>query len=97
MEPGSVTSLPHGTDIKFASPPGAPDNYAEFMRQQLMAAFASVGMPYETTGDLRNVSDRTLRVVVNEFHRQVEQYQWGVFIHQWCRPIWNAWINAIAL
>lgn len=98
MEPGSVTSLPHGTDIKFASPPGAPDNYSEFMRQQLMAAFASVGMPYETTsGDLRGISDRTLRVIVNEFHRQVEQYQWSVFIHQWCRPIWNAWIDAISL
>lgn len=98
LEPGTVTRLPDGTDVKFAEPPGAPDNYAEFMRQQLMAAFASIGVPYElATGDLRNVSDRTLRVVVNEFHRMVEQYQWTVFIHQWCRPIWNAWIDAIAM
>lgn len=98
LEPGTVTRLPDGTDVKFAEPPGAPDNYAEFMRHQLMAAFASVGIPYElATGDLRNVSDRTLRVVVNEFHRLVEQFQWTVFIHQWCRPIWNAWIDAVAL
>lgn len=98
MEPGSITDLPYGTDVKFSTPPGAPDNYAEFMRQQLMAAFASVGIPYElATGDLRNVSDRTLRVIVNEFHRLIEQFQWTVFIHQWCRPIWNAWIDAVAL
>lgn len=98
MEPGSMNILPEGRDIKFATPPGAPDSYADFMRQQLMAAFASVGIPYElATGDLRGISDRTLRVVVNEFHRLIEQFQWTVFIHQWCRPIWNAWIDAIAL
>lgn len=98
LEPGSMNVLPEGRDVKFATPPGAPDSYADFMRQQLMAAFASVGIPYElATGDLRGISDRTLRVVVNEFHRQIEQFQWTVFIHQWCRPIWNAWIDSIAM
>jgi len=98
LEPGSMNVLPEGRDVKFATPPGAPDSYADFMRQQLMAAFASVGIPYElATGDLRGISDRTLRVVVNEFHRLIEQFQWTVFIHQWCRPIWNAWVDAIAL
>ena len=98
IEPGSLNVLGDGEDVTFATPPGAPDNYSEFMRQQLMAAFASVGIPYElATGDLRGISDRTLRVMVNEFHRLVEQFQWTVFIHQWCRPIWNAWIDAITL
>ncbi|WP_454005006.1 phage portal protein [Alcaligenes sp. Marseille-Q7550] len=98
IEPGSLNVLGDGENVTFATPPGAPDNYSEFMRQQLMAAFASVGIPYElATGDLRGISDRTLRVVVNEFHRLVEQFQWTVFIHQWCRPIWNAWIDAITL
>lgn len=98
LEPGSMQELLPGEGVTFASPPGAPDSYAEFMRQQLMAAFASVGIPYELgTGDLRGISDRTLRVVVNEFHRQIEQFQWTVFIHQWCRPIWEAWINALVL
>lgn len=98
LEPGSMNILPEGKDVRFATPPGAPDSYADFMRQQLMAAFASVGIPYElATGDLRGISDRTLRVVVNEFHRLVEQFQWTVFIHQWCRPIWNAWVDAIAM
>lgn len=98
LEPGSMNTLPDGTDVRFATPPGAPDSYAEFMRQQLMAAFASVGIPYElATGDLRGISDRTLRVVVNEFHRLIEQFQWTVFIHQWCRSVWNAWLDMVAM
>lgn len=98
LEPGSMNILPEGKDVKFATPPGAPSDYADFMRQQLMAAFASVGIPYElATGDLRGISDRTLRVVVNEFHRLIEQFQWTVFIHQWCRPIWNAWLDVVAM
>ncbi|NYT38878.1 phage portal protein [Allopusillimonas soli] len=98
LEPGSMNELAPGEDVAFASPPGAPNDYQEFTRQQLMAAFASVGIPYEiATGDLRNISDRTLRVVVNEFHRLIEQHQWGTFIHQWCRPIWNAWLEALVI
>src|SRR3546814_20144881 len=84
--------------ISFSSPPDAGDNYEPFMRQQLMAAMASVGLPYElATGDLRNVSDRTLRVLVNEFHRRIQQHQWPVVIHQYCRPIWAAGMDALAL
>ncbi|AWB32371.1 phage portal protein [Orrella marina] len=98
LEPGSMHELNEGQDVRFASPPGAPENYDEFMRQQLMAAFASVGIPYEiATGDLRGISDRTLRVLVNEFHRLIEQFQWTCFIHQWCRPVWNAWVEMLVL
>lgn len=98
MEPGTMQELAPGEDVKFSTPPDAGANYEGFMRLQLMAAFASVGMPYElATGDLRGISDRTLRVLVNEFHRLIEQYQWHVVIHQLCRPVWNAWIDALAL
>lgn len=98
MEPGTMSYLLEDEDVTFASPPGAPDNYSEFTRQQLMAAFASVGIPYEiATGDIRGISDRTLRVVVNEFHRLIEQFLWGTFIHQFCRPVWNAVLDALAL
>lgn len=93
-----MQELAPGEEVTFSSPPDAGNNYEGFMRQQLMGAFASVGVPYEiATGDLRGISDRTLRVVVNEFHRLIEQYQWHCVIHQLCRPVWNAWIDALAL
>ncbi|MET3820449.1 lambda family phage portal protein [Burkholderia sp. PvR073] len=98
LEPGSMQELAPGEGVEFAEPPGAGTDYAPFMRQQLMAAAASVGMPYEVmTGDLRDVSDRVLRVILNEFRRSVEQIQWNVFIHQFCRKVWRWWVDACAL
>ncbi|WP_082267296.1 hypothetical protein [Burkholderia thailandensis] len=49
------------------------------------------------TGDLRDVSDRVLRVILNEFRRTIEQLQWNVFIHQFCRKVWRWWVDACAL
>lgn len=98
LEPGTMQELLPGEEVQFSSPPDAGQNYEAFMRQQLLAAFASVGIPYEiATGDIRNISDRALRVVVNEFHRAIEQFQWNTFIHQFCRPVWAAWTDAVAL
>ncbi|MFM0647247.1 phage portal protein [Paraburkholderia bryophila] len=98
LEPGSMQELAPGEDVKFATPPGAGADYGPFMRQQLMAAAASVGMPYEIlTGDLREVGDRVLRVLLNEFRRAIEQLQWNVFIHQYCRSVWSWWVDACAL
>ncbi|KVD76994.1 portal protein [Burkholderia sp. ABCPW 14] len=98
LEPGGMQELASGETVTFADPPGAGNDYAPFMRQQLMAAAASVGMPYEVlTGDLRDVNDRVLRVILNEFRRTVEQLQWNVFIHQFCRKVWRWWVDACAL
>jgi lambda family phage portal protein len=98
LEPGTIQELAPGEDMRFATPPGAGTDYSPFMRQQLMAAAASVGMPYEIlTGDLRDVSDRVLRVLLNEFRRSVEQVQWNIFIHQYCRRVWGWWVDACVL
>ncbi|MGA9914202.1 MAG: phage portal protein [Paraburkholderia sp.] len=98
LEPGLLQELDPGDTVTWSDPPDAGDNYSEFMRQQLMAAAASAGLPYELlTGDLRGVSDRALRVILNEFRRSVEQLLWGTFIHQYCRPIWAAVMDAAVL
>jgi lambda family phage portal protein len=98
LEPGVLQELDPGDKVEWSDPPDAGDNYADFMRQQLMAAAASVGLPYELlTGDLRGVSDRALRVIINEFRRSIEQMLWSTFIHQWCRPVWSAVIDAAVL
>lgn len=98
LEPGALQQLDPGDSVTWSDPPDAGDNYGDFMRQQLMAAAASAGLPYELlSGDLRGVSDRALRVILNEFRRSVEQLLWSTFIHQYCRPVWAAFIDAAVL
>lgn len=98
LEPGTMQELGPGEEVEFSKPPDAGNNYPDFMRQQLMAAAAGTGTPYEIlTGDMREVNDRALRVVLNEFRRRLEQLQFGVYVHQLCRPVRAAWLDMAVL
>lgn len=98
LEPGTMQELGPGEEVEFSKPPDAGNNYPDFMRQQLMAAAAGSGTPYEIlTGDMREVNDRALRVVLNEFRRRLEQLQFGVYVHQLCRPVRAAWMDMAVL
>lgn len=98
LEPGTMQELGAGEEVEFSKPPDAGNNYPDFMRQQLMAAAAGSGTPYELlTGDMRDVNDRALRVVLNEFRRRLEQLQFSVYVHQFCRPVRAAWMDMAVL
>jgi lambda family phage portal protein len=98
LEPGTMQKLRPGEEVEFSDPPDAGNSYPDFMRQQLLAVAAGVGLPYEIlTGDLREVNDRLIRVALNEFRRRIEQRQWSVFIHQLCQPVRAAWLDAAVL
>lgn len=97
MEPGTVQELEEGEEITFATPP-APDGYSDFMRQQLSGVSAATGVPYEVlTGDMRGVNDRTVRLVLNEFRRRIQAWQHQIVVYQFCRPLWNAWMDRVFL
>lgn len=98
LEPGSMQELLPGEEVEFSDPPDAGNTYVDFMRQQLQAAAAGVGLPYELlTGDMREINDRVIRVVLNEFRRRIEQQQFGVYVHQLCRPVRAAWLDMAVL
>jgi lambda family phage portal protein len=98
LEPGLFQELDPGEDVKFSTPPGVADFYADFMRQQLSSVSASTGTPYEVlTGDLRGVSDRALRVILLEFRRRIQILQHQIVVFQFCRPVWRAWFDAAVL
>lgn len=87
LEPGASVELLPGEDIKFAAPPDAGTNYSEYYRTQLLATAAGVGIPPEMlTGELRDVSDRTLRFSVGEFRRRVDQIIWTVLVPRFLQP-----------
>jgi len=98
MEPGTVQELLPGESMRFSDPPDAGAGYGDFTRQQYMGVAAGSGLPYELlSGDLRDVSDRALRVILTEFRRHCQQRQWHILIPQFCRKVRNAWADAAVL
>lgn len=98
MEPGTSQELMPGEDVKFANPPEAGVAHSDYMRTVHMGTSAASGLPYETfSGDIRNVSDRTLRVVILEFRRFARQRQWQVVIPMMCQPALEGVAEAAAL
>lgn len=97
MQPGILQELENGEDVKWSNPPEPGTMYHEYMRTQNMTTAAAAGMPYELmSGDIRQVSDRTLRVMMNEFRRLAEQRQWQVVIPMFCQPVMK-WFAESAL
>lgn len=98
LEPGISQTLLPGEDVKFANPPEAGTTYSEYMRTTHLGTSAGLGLPHELfSGDLKDVSDRTLRVVINEFRRFARQRQWQILIPQFCQKVVEWWAEADAL
>ncbi len=95
LEPGISQELDPGQDVKFANPPEAGTTFSEYMRSTHMGTAAGIGLPYEIfSGDIKDISDRTLRVLINEFRRYAEQRQWHTLIPKICQPIIKWWAEA---
>lgn len=98
MRPGLMQELEDGQTVEFAKPPDAGTNYSDYMRTSHLGTTAGMGVPYElAVGDIQHVSDRTLRVVVNEFRRFASQRQWQIIIPQFCQRIVEWFADASVL
>jgi lambda family phage portal protein len=88
LTPGLIQELEDGQKVEWSNPPEAGTTYSDYMRTGHMGTAAAVGLPYEIfSGDIRNVSDRTLRVLINDFRRFAEQRQWQIIIPMLCQPV----------
>jgi lambda family phage portal protein len=97
LEPGLFQELAAGENVTWSDPPEAT-GYADFMRAQLMGAAVATGVPYEIlTGDLREINDRTVRVILQEFRRRVERRQHHTIAFVLNRPVWLAFIQQAVL
>lgn len=98
MEPGTIQELNPGEKMEWSNPPEAGTMYSEYMRTSHLGTAAGAGLPYELfSGDILNVSDRTLRIVIQEFRRFAEQRQWQVVIPMHCQTVRNWFVDAAAL
>lgn len=95
VEPGTFLGLAPGEKMDLFN---ADDNGAglgEYSRQVLLKISAGFGIPYElVSGDWKNVNDRLVRAVLNEFHRSIEAAQDHLLIHQLCLGVWAWWMDA---
>lgn len=88
MQPGAVQVLDEGESMEFANPPEAGTTYSDYVRTMQLGTSAGGGLPYELmSGDILNISDRALRITMNEFRRFAEQRQWQIVIPMFCQPV----------
>ena len=98
MQPGVIRELDDGQDVRFANPPEAGTTYSDYIRTQHLGTAAASGLPYELfSGDIKEISDRTLRVLMNEFRRFAEQRQWQILIPQFCQRVIDWFADASLL
>ncbi|MCX6632308.1 MAG: phage portal protein [Candidatus Solibacter sp.] len=98
LEAGTMMDLEPGEDVKFTEPADVGGNYEAFERQTLLRIGAGLGLPYDMlTGDLSQTSYSSIRAGILSFRRLCEQIQYGVFVFQFCRPTWQAFIEAAVL
>lgn len=94
LSPGLIQELEDGQGVTWSNPPEAGTTYSDYLRTELLGVAAANGLPYEVfSGDIKDISDRTLRVIINEFRRFAEQRQWQVIIPMMCQPVMD-WFAA---
>ena len=93
-----MQELEPGEDVKFTEPADVGGNYEAFERIHLLRIAAGLGLPYDMlTGDLSQTSYSSIRAGILSFRRLCEQIQYSVFIHQFCRPVWRAFLEQAVL
>lgn len=98
LEPGISQQLAPGEDVKFANPPEAGVGFSDYLRSTNLGTAAGQGLPYELfSGDIANVSDRAMRIVIQEFRRFAEQRQWHAVIPMLCQPVVEWFASAAVL
>jgi len=96
LEPGTIQSLPVGTDIKFSTPP-ATAGYPEYLRSKQRSISIGLNIPYEAlTGDLTRTNFSSGRMGWLEFARAIDQWRWHMLIPQMCDRVCD-WFREAAL
>jgi len=92
---GVITQLGDGEKLNLFDAEKGGEFYADYMRQQLMSISSSFGVPYElVTGDWKEVNDRILRAILNDFQREIEAIQEIYLITQLCQSTLAWWMDA---
>lgn len=96
LNPGAISTLAPGEDIRFADPPGV-DGFDEFNRVVLRSVAAGLGITYEAlVGDMSQVNFSSARMGRLEMNRNVSSWQWLMMIPQFLDPFAKWFLEAWA-
>jgi len=98
IKPGSAYTLVPGETVETPDLPSLGPEYMPFVKHNARKVSAGSDVPYELlTGDYSDTNDRTVRVALGVFRRKLQQDQWQIIIHQFCRPIWAKFLQVAIL
>lgn len=97
IEPGTIQHLAPGEEITFNSPP-TPQSFAEYVTKNQQKNAAGFGITYEQlSGDMSNVNFSSGRMGWVEGGLQVEDWQYNMFIPQFCDKVWEWFIEGLQI
>lgn len=97
MEPGLIERMAPGETVTFNNPP-TPSSYSEYVSKNQQKNAAGFGITYEQlTGDMGNVNFSSGRMGWIEAQRQIEDWQYNMFIPQFCDKIWAWFIEGLKI
>lgn len=97
LEPGMIEHLAPGEEVTFNSPP-TPQGFSDYVSKNQQKNAAGYGITYEQlTGDMSKTNFTSGRMGWIEAQRQLEDWQYNMFIPQFCKKTWNWFIEGIII
>lgn len=95
LEPAMITQLAPGEEVTFNNPP-TPGGYGEYVTKNQIKNAGGFAISYESfSGDYSNVNFSSGRMGWIEMSRQIEDWQYNMFIPQFCEPIWQWFVEGL--
>lgn len=94
LEPGTMQYLEPGEEVDFTDWKETSGEDEVFERAGLRAVAAGLDLIYEElSGDWNGVNDRTYRAAFATLKRVMRQHQHHLLVFQFCRPVWQRFID----
>ena len=94
LSPGAILRLEDGEDVKVTDPAESGSTYEPFQYRTLLQVCAALGIPYAfVTGDINKANFSNARLMLMEFRRRVAAFQHSIMVFQFCRPVWQRFID----
>lgn len=98
LSPGAILRLEEGEDVKVTDPADSGSTYEPFQYRTLLQVCAALGIPYAfVTGDINKANFSNARLMLMEFRRRVAAFQHSIMVFQFCRPVWQRFVDMAVL